>query len=144
MLGSGELAGSVRLELVEGVSLLDPASMVFEAMLSGWARQMKARFLRESQTIAPRIALVRRFAAFTEQYPWEWQPAESEAFISHLRSAAKPLAVSTARSYEVVLRMFCAFVTDPRYGWTSECVSRFGRAPQQIFHEWNSIAHVSE
>ncbi|MGN5381008.1 hypothetical protein ACQ4WX_39290 [Streptomyces lasalocidi] len=118
MSNSGDLAGSVRLELVEGVALLDPATAVFEAMLSGWARQQRARFLQESQTIAPRTALVRRFAAFSGQYPWEWQPSEAEAFISHLRSAAdRPVAVSTARGYEVVLRLFCAFVTDPRYGW---------------------------
>ncbi|MFE9856392.1 tyrosine-type recombinase/integrase [Streptomyces sp. NPDC005780] len=125
--------------------MLDPASAVFEAMLSGWARQQRARFLQESQTIAPRIALVRRFAAFSDQYPWEWQPAEAEAFISHLRSGAgRPLAVSTARGYEVVLRLFCAFVTDPRYDWPEECLRRFGRGPQQVFHEWNSIVHVSE
>ncbi|MET7571277.1 tyrosine-type recombinase/integrase [Streptomyces sp. NPDC005492] len=144
MSNSGDLAGSVRLELVEDVALLDPATAVFEAMLSAWARQQRARFLQESQTIAPRIALVRRLAAFSGQYPWEWQPAEAEAFISHLRSASRPVAVSTARGYEVVLRLFCAFVTDSRYGWPAECVRRFGRAPQQIFHEWNSIAHVSE
>ncbi|MER5793262.1 tyrosine-type recombinase/integrase [Streptomyces sp. NPDC001980] len=142
---SDDLAGSARLELVEGVTLLDPESALFEAMLSGWARQQRARFLQESQTIAPRIALVRRFAAFSGQYPWDWQPSEAEAFISHLRSTAdRPVAVSTARGYEVVLRLFCEFVTDPRYSWSRECLSRFGRAPQQIFHEWNSIAHVSE
>lgn len=63
----------------------------------------------------------------------------------YLRSeAGRPIAVSTARGYEVVLRLFCAFVTDTRYGWAAECLRRFGQAPQQIFHEWNSIAHVSE
>lgn len=142
---SGELAGSVRLELVEDVALLDPASAVFEAMLSGWARQQRARFLQESQTIAPRIALVRRLAEFSGQYPWEWQPAEGEAFIGQLRTASgRPVAVSTARGYQVVLQLFCDFVTDRRYGWSTECLRRFGRAPQQIFHEWNSISHVSE
>ena len=88
MSNSDDLAGTVRLELVEGLTLLDPERAVFEAMLSGWARQQRARFLQESQTIAPRIALVRRFAAFSGQYPWDWQPSEAEAFISHLRSTA--------------------------------------------------------
>jgi hypothetical protein len=41
---------------------------VFEAMLQSWARQQQARFLKE-ETIERRVALVRRMAVFTGQYP---------------------------------------------------------------------------
>ena len=85
-MGARGLPGCARLELAQGVVPLKPEEAVFEAMLAGWARQQQTRFLREDSTIAPRAALVRRLAEFTGQYPWEWQPAEAEAFVSHLRS----------------------------------------------------------
>src|SRR6266516_4971579 len=34
--------------------------------------------------------------------------------------------------------------TDARYGWPARCVEWFGEAPQQILHEWNTVAHVSD
>lgn len=140
------LPGSAGLELVDGVVHLDPAAAVFEAMLAGWARQMRSRFLKEKGTIAPRVALVRRFAEFTSEYPWQWDPAGGEEFIASLRSSVRgqPIVVSTARGYEHALRLFMEFVTDRRYGWVAACVERFGRAPQQVFHEGNSVVHVTD
>ena len=44
-----------------------------EAMLRGWRAQQTARGLRED-TIAPRERLVRRFLAFTNEYPWRGCP----------------------------------------------------------------------
>jgi hypothetical protein len=52
------------------------------------------------------IAGLRGFAG---QYPREWEPAEAEAFISHLRCGARPVAVSTARGYETALRLSCEY-----------------------------------
>lgn len=52
--------------------------------------------------------------------------------------------VSTAWIYEISLRQFLAFVTDPRYGWPPECRERFGVTPTQLLHESNSIVHVTE
>ena len=94
------LPGCARLELAQGAVPLNPQEAVFEAMLAGWARQQRSRFLREDATIGPRAAVVRRLAGFAGQYPWEWEPAEAEAFISHLRSGARPVVASTARVYE--------------------------------------------
>src|ERR1700756_1088268 len=91
---AADLPGAAHLVLAEGVVHLDPASAVFEAMLEGWARQQRTRFLKDN-TIGPRLELVRRFAAFTNQYPWQWEPAEAEAFIT-----SSPVAVSTARNYQ--------------------------------------------
>jgi hypothetical protein len=36
-------------------------------------------------------------------------PAEAKAFISHLRSGARPVAASTARGYKTALRLVLAF-----------------------------------
>lgn len=67
-----ETPGSALLVLADGVVPLDPESMVFRAMLEGWACQQRARFLDERETIDPRLALVRRMVAFTGLYPWQW------------------------------------------------------------------------
>ena len=95
-------------------------------MLEGWARQQRARFLKQN-TIGPRLDLVRRFAAFTNQYPWQWEPVEAGAFITH-----SPVAVSTARNYQNTLRLFCDYAADARYGWAARCLEQFGSAPQRI------------
>jgi hypothetical protein len=68
--GGRDLAGAARLQLVSGVVQLRPEDAVFEAMLRGWRAQQTARGLQES-TIAPRERLVRRFLAFTNEYPWQ-------------------------------------------------------------------------
>ncbi|MGH8378937.1 MAG: tyrosine-type recombinase/integrase [Gammaproteobacteria bacterium] len=135
------LAGSAVNELNERIVPLDPEPAVFSAMLVGWAKQQRARFLKE-QTIGPRLVLVRRMADFSGLYPWQWQPAEAEAFISHLRSGRRPIAISTARGYEMALQLFCAYITDVRYAWPAVCQERFGSPPQQIFHEWNTAVHI--
>lgn len=113
-------------------------------MLGGWVRQQKTRFLREKSTIQPRVSLVRRLVDFTNSYPWEWQPADAEAFIAHLQSSnrSKPIAMSTGRGYETTLALFMEYLTDRRYGWPEECSRRFGHFPQQIFTEDNRVAHV--
>ena len=65
------LPGSAGLALADGVVHLDRPAAVFEAMLEGWATQQRARFLKEGGTIRPRLDLVRRFARFSGQYPWQ-------------------------------------------------------------------------
>lgn len=46
-----DLPGAAHLVLDSGVRYLDPAPAVFEAMLEGWERQQKSRFLSEDGTI---------------------------------------------------------------------------------------------
>jgi len=137
------LPGSAGLVLHEGVAHLDPAAAVFEAMLEGWAVQQRARCLKPA-TIRGRLELVCRLATFANQYPWQWQAAEVEAFVDHLRAGSRPIAMSTVRGYQTVLRLFLDYVTDRRYGWAAVCVERFGQAPAQLLHEWNTVAHVGE
>ncbi|WP_256332950.1 hypothetical protein [Streptomyces sp. 2131.1] len=81
---------------------LDPAAAVFEARKNGWTRQQAARFLR-ARTIDPRAASGQRLEEFTDLYPWQWTPAEGEAFIAHLRSGTQPIQMSTVRTYEVTI-----------------------------------------
>ncbi|MGI5445752.1 tyrosine-type recombinase/integrase [Streptomyces sp. CA-243310] len=110
-------------------------------MKEGWARQQSARFLKSS-TIDPRLRLIERFEEFSGQYPWQWTPADGEAFIAHLRSGGKPIQMSTARSYEVTIGLFLEYLLDSRYGWLEACSERFGEVPQEIFHEGNSVLHT--
>lgn len=143
---AAELPGAAHSVLADGVVHLDPASAVLEAMLEGWVRQQRTRFLSEEGTIKPRVSMVRRLVDFTNEYPWNWKPADGEAFIAHLRSPnrKKPIVMSTGRGYETTLALFMDFITDRRYGWAAECLERFGQVPQQIFHEDNRVAHVLE
>lgn len=142
--GSGsKRAGSARLVLTAGVTLLDPERAVFEGMLAGWERQQRSRLLAEA-TITARSALVARFARFTNDYPWRWLPGDVEGFVTALRGGDRPAAHSTVRNYQTSLRLFCEFVTDARYGWAAECETRFGAHPVQVCHEWNTAAHAAD
>jgi site-specific recombinase XerD len=142
---AADLPGAAHLELVDGVAHLDPKPAVLEAMLAGWVRQQRTRFLNERGTVAPRVSLVRRLVEFTNAYPWEWRLADAEEFIAHLRSPnrRRPIAMSTGRGYETTLALFMGYLTDRRYGWPEECLQRFGKVPQQIFHQDNRVAHVA-
>lgn len=140
-----EVPGAAHLVLVDGVVHLDPEQAVFQAMIAGWERQQRTRFLKDG-TIGPRVMLVRRMAEFTNAYPWQWEPADAEDFIVHLRSEGRkrPVVVSTARGYELSIKLFMQYVTDARYGWPAQCSERFGSAPQQVFHDGNSVVHVAD
>jgi integrase/recombinase XerD len=134
------LPGAAGLMLAGNVVPLDPEPAVLAAMLEGWGRQQRARFLQD-RTIAARARVVRRLADFSGQYPWQWDAAEIEAFFGSLRCGGRPAAVSTARGYQVALRLFLDYLTDARYGWGSVCEQRFGAAPAQVLDAWNTVAH---
>ena len=135
------LAGSARLVLVDGAALLHPAPAVFEAMLAGWRLQQESRLLA-GPTVDSRDKTLRRFQAFTGEYPWEWGPGAIEQWTVALRSAGR--SRSTIRAYQNAVAMFCDFACDGRYGWALECEQRFGEHPSQICHEWNTADHVAD
>jgi integrase/recombinase XerC len=126
------------------VAHLRPEDAMFEAMLRGWRAQQIARGLR-SETIDSREQLVLRFSADSNEYPWSWGPAHVEEWIVSLMSERR-LAISTIRNYQVDLRLFSEYITDARYGWVAACQEAFGPGvgPVAIFHEWNTVAHLSE
>ncbi|MFI9538343.1 tyrosine-type recombinase/integrase [Nocardia fusca] len=139
-----KIPGSAGLVLVEGVRHLDEPVAVFEGMLTGWDNQQQSRLLA-STTIGPRLALVRRFAEFAGSYPWAWTASDVEDFTVSLTSEASGrLAPATIRGYHLVLRMFCDYLTDPRYEWLRQCRDRFGQIPSQVCHEWNTVAHLAD
>ena len=140
---STKAPGSAHLVLANNVVHLDPAPAVYDGMKEGWARQQSARFLK-AKTIAPRVRLIERLEEFTGLYPWQWTPAEAEAFIAHLRSGNPPIQMSTARSYEVTITLFMDYLMDSRYQWMQVCHERFDDVPQAIFHEGNSVLHTVE
>ena len=141
---AADLPGAAHLVLADGVVHLDPAPAVFEAMLEGWARQQRTRFLKPDSTIKPRLSLVRRFAAFTGQYPWEWEPAEAEAFFGHIRVRNPAFTVSTGRQYQNSLRMFMRLHLRCRATGGSHVRGAVRAAPGADLHEWNIVAHVTE
>jgi integrase/recombinase XerC len=111
-------------------------------MLDGWALQQQSRYLASS-TITGRRQLVGRFARWTNEYPWRWRPQDMEEWTSTAISE-RHLAHSTVRQVQVTLSLFMDYVCDSRYGWVSECESRFGTHPSQICHEWNTVAHLTD
>lgn len=135
--------GSAGLALVDGVVHLDPETAVFTAMLEGWTAQMASRCLKDT-TIESRLALVRRFAAYTNEYLRQWGPGDVEEFSASLRSGGAPRAVSTVRGYQIELGLFCEYLVDPRYGWAVVCGERFGSHPTQVCTEWNRARHVDD
>ena len=134
--------GAAKLLLVGGVPLLHPEPQVFEAMIEGWRNQMLARNLAAS-TITGREKQVRAFQAHAMAFPWEWSPALADEWFADLR-AVRQVTRSTVRGYQVALRGFCEFVTDPAYGWAVECENRFGTHPVQVITEMNSAVHVAD
>ena len=139
---NGHVTGSAALSLVDGVSLLHPEDQVFEAMLTGWRNQQMARNLAPS-TVDSREHQVRAFTRNAGGYPWQWSAHLADEWFSDLRSV-RHCGRSTVRGYQVAIRGFCNFVTDPAYGWAVECEQRFGTHPIQVINEVNAAAHVSE
>jgi site-specific recombinase XerD len=144
-MGRGDLAGAAHLQLVSGVAQLRPEDAMVEAMLNGWRAQQTARGLQDFATMAPRERLVRRFIAFTNEYPWNWGPAHMDEWTQSL-TGEKHLAPSTIRNYQTDLRLFSEYLCDGRYGWAIACEQEFGPGvhPVAICHEWNTIAHLND
>ncbi|OLT30463.1 integrase [Nocardiopsis sp. CNR-923] len=134
--------GSAGLHLVGGLSLLRPEEQVFEAMLEGWRNQQLARNLAFS-TIDGRHKAVKAFTRHADAFPWTWSAQMLDEWLGDLR-ALRDLKRSTLRGYSEAVRSFCAYLTDPAYGWPTECETRFATHPIQIAHEWNTAVHLQE
>lgn len=134
--------GAAEQHLAPGVALLRPEESVFTAMLDGWRAQQLARNLAFG-TIDGREHAVRAFAGHANAFPWTWTPVLLDEWLGDLR-AVRRLKRSTLRNYQEAVRSFCMYLTDPAYSWTTACAARFGAAPMQICHEWNTAIHVQE
>jgi integrase/recombinase XerC len=87
--------------------------------------------------------MLRRFQRYTNAYPWQWTPQDVEEWTT-AAIAERGLAHSTVRFHHVTLRLFLDYLADRRYGWAGECERRFGAAPEQVCHEWNTVAHLAD
>ena len=134
--------GAARLHLADGIPLLRPEEQVFTAMLEGWRHQQLARNLALA-TITARERAARAFTAHADAFPWLWTAAMLDEWLGDLR-AVRGLRRSTLRGYQEAIRMLCLYLTDPAYGWTGECETRFGTHPVQVVHEWNTAVHVQQ
>jgi integrase len=130
------------LHLAGGVALLRPDEQAFTAMLDGWRNQQLARRLAFS-TVEAHERVVRAFAAHADAPPWLWTPGMVDDWMTDLR-AVRHLRRSTLRGYQIAVRMFRGYITDPAYGWAGECEARFGTHPVQVVHEWNAAVHVQD
>jgi hypothetical protein len=130
--------GPIRLTTAVGATLLPSSEGLFEAMLEHWLIQQLSAGLKEP-TVLSKIAGVKRFAAFTGTYPWEWSPVDLEEFSSELLSAR--CRMSTVRHYQMRLRSFMEFLLNPAYPYVRLCEQHFGTHPVQICHDWNTLHH---
>jgi integrase/recombinase XerC len=135
------LPGAAASVLAAGVHFLQPEEAVLDAMLSGWAAQQRSRLL-SAVTVEQRALQVRRFVAFNNDHPWNWSPADVEAWSSDL--VGRGLTHSTVRGYQNGVALFLGYVTTQCYGWDEVCQRHFGTHPVQVFHEWNTAVHRSE
>jgi integrase/recombinase XerC len=132
---------SARELLRDDVRFLQPEEAVFDAMRRGWANQQRSRLLAAA-TVRERLTGVVRFASFTNEYPWQWRPADLEEWTASL--VARGLAHSTVRNYQNGLALFVEYVLDPVYEWAAVCERLFGRTPGRICQGWNMAVHREE
>ncbi len=127
----------------ESVGLFRADERVFEAMIDGWSAQMLARGL-QVDTIRNRCRVVRRFQSFAGTFPWTWQPVDLDEFMGERRSGDRPISLKTLRADSNAIGMFCAFLTNPAYGWAGLCERTFGDVPAQICFDWNTPRHTTD
>ncbi len=127
---------------MEGTALNHAEDAVFEAMLEGWAHLQHAGRRLQQDIIDDRCQTVRSFSEFTAEYPWDWTAGQFGEWMAYL--AAQPdMAPISIRVTQGALRMFCDYITAPRYGWPEVCQDRFGRRPAQVCREWNTVAYLA-
>lgn len=143
MVKTGVPQGSASLVLVDGLVFLREDEAVFEAMVEGWAAQMIGGRGLQRRSVAAVASVVRRFQAYTNEWPWRWSPAMFDEWMTDLVSA-RALAPATIRSYQYAVRGFCAYLCSEHYGWVAECEQRFGEYPSQICHEENTTRHLQD
>ena len=128
--------------------LLRADEQVWSEMLEGWRASLLARNSAVS-TIRNYVRVLTDFQTVCNDYPWHWSPADVGDYVTVLHARAHerrgtPAAKSTVRGYLMVIRSFCSFLCEPRYGWAELCHTLFGEYPAQVCFEYNLPVHVSE
>ena len=85
---SGEADQALARLFGDGVRPLHLEAALFEALLEGWRRAQGGRHLTE-ETKRSREAIVRRFQAHANRWPWEWRPLDVDEWMEDLGSPPK-------------------------------------------------------
>lgn len=138
------MPGAVPARLIaDDLTLIHPDEQVFDAMLEAWRTQLLARGL-STEYIKSSLSLVRRFRDHHNEYPWSWSPGHFEEYMADRRNGPKAVSRTTLRSDAGKIRAFCAFLTQPTYGWAPVCERLFGAVPTQVVFDWNSPRHTTD
>jgi integrase/recombinase XerC len=122
--------------------MLRPEEAAFEKMLAGFAEHQRARRL-SVDIVKERERIVRQVRAFADAYPWE--PAWNRALFDRWSAMlAQAKAASTMSSYQLHLRHFLTYITDPAYEWPQVCLELFGSFPANAVRDLNSVRHSQE
>lgn len=116
-------------------------------MLECWRAALLARNMAPS-TINQYLRVLTDFQMVCGEYPWRWSPFDVGDYVTVVHGRAfdrrgQMAAKSTVRGYLVVIRGFCSFLCDSRYGWPELCNKVFGEYPSQVCFEHNLPVHVS-
>ena len=63
----------------------------------------------QDETVADQERLIRRFCAFTNEYPWQWTAGQVDEWSAYL-TGERHLAPSTIRAYQGDVRLFTEFL----------------------------------
>jgi integrase/recombinase XerD len=149
MAGREPLPGGAPLRLLRAdTRLLRADEQVWSEMLEGWRASLLARNSAVS-TIRNYVRVLTDFQTVCTDYPWRWSPADVGDYVTVLHARAHErratqAAKSTVRGYLMVIRSFCSFLCEPRYGWAELCHRLFGEYPAQVCFEYNLPVHVSD
>jgi integrase/recombinase XerC len=140
--GAHVVAGVASLYVVPDVPMLRPEEAAFEKMLAGFAEHQRARRL-STDTVKERERIVRQVRAFADAYPWE--PAWNRTLFDRWSAMlAQAKAASTMSSYQLHLRHFLTYITDPAYEWPQVCLALFDSFPANAIRDLNSVRHSQE
>jgi hypothetical protein len=109
--GGPSIAGLV---LVDGVPVAAPGAAGVRGD-AGWLAQPDAGPHLAAATVRSRLNQVRAFADHSGAFPWEWSAQLADEWFADMR-AIRHCSRSTVRGYQVSVRGFCAYLTDPAYG----------------------------
>ena len=129
------------LRLIQGSEPDTPATTMLDEMLRGYGRMLLAAG-REKDSIGKAILDIRNLVVWADAWPWEWTAQDIDDWSADMRE--RELAKSTIRHRQGTVKRFCEYLTNPSYPWMDECASQFGKAPQQVCHEWNTTRHVED
>lgn len=118
------------------VVLLRPEESILHAALGGWVMRMESKALTH-RYVDNAYNTILRFVRYTNEYPWNWTPADLESWTSELLGRISPKSVRGLRGH---IGRFIDYMTDPDYVWAEVCEKYFNTFPSQICTEANSIS----